>query len=75
MEANVKYRAPAVLDDMLVIETAISDAQRSYAVFDQKILREEDRTVLVEGAIKVACINSRMRPTRIPEELRGLAGS
>ena len=75
VEVNLKYKAPAVLDDMLVIETAIIEDRRSSVVFEQKVIREEDGTVLVEGAIKVACINERMKPTRIPDELRGLTGS
>jgi acyl-CoA thioester hydrolase len=69
VEAHLKYKAPAVLDDMLVIETAIAEGKRSSAVFVQKILRESDGKLLVEGEIKIACINERLRPTRLPEEL------
>ena len=70
VEATLRYRAPAVLDDMLVIETWIEEGKRSSAVFGQRVLREEDGEVLVEGDIKIACINERLRPTRLPEELR-----
>ncbi len=70
VEATLRYRAPAVLDDLLVIETWIEEGKRSSVVFGQRVLREGDGEVLVEGEIKIACINDRLRPTRLPEELR-----
>lgn len=73
VEANLKYKAPAVLDDLLVVETEIIQSKGSSALFWQKILREGDEKLLVEGQIKIACINERQRPTRLPPELRSLA--
>jgi tol-pal system-associated acyl-CoA thioesterase len=70
VEATLRYRAPAVLDDLLVIETWIEEGRRSSVVFGQRVLREGDGEVLVEGEIKIACINDRLKPTRLPEELR-----
>ena len=65
VEATLRYRAPAVLDDLLVIETWIEDGKRSSVVFGQRVLREGAGEVLVEGEIKIACINDRLRPTRL----------
>jgi tol-pal system-associated acyl-CoA thioesterase len=72
VEANLKYKAPAVLDDMLIIETWIEKGKRSSALFRQRVLRENDGKLLVEGEIRIACINERLRPTRLPEELRSV---
>ncbi|MDT8395729.1 MAG: YbgC/FadM family acyl-CoA thioesterase [bacterium] len=69
VEAALRYRAPAVLDDLLTIETWIEEGRRSSAVFGQRVLREGDGTLLVKGDIRVACINDRLRPTRLPPEL------
>ena len=69
VEVNVKYRSPAGLDDDLVIETWIEEGRRSSVTFGQRVLREGEDGVLVEGTVKVACIGENLRPRRLPEEL------
>lgn len=69
VEVNVRYISPAVLDDDLIIETWISEGRRSSITFGQRIKRENDDSVLVEGAVKVACIGTNLKPRRLPEEL------
>jgi YbgC/YbaW family acyl-CoA thioester hydrolase len=69
VEVNVKYRSPAGLDDDLVVETWIAEGRRSSVAFGQRIKREGEDTVLVEGTVKVACIGSNLRPRRLPQEL------
>ena len=72
VEVNVKYRSPAVLDDDLLIETWINEGRRSSVTFGQKIRREGEDRVLVEGTVKVACIGTNLKPRRMPEELRAI---
>ena len=69
VEVNVKYISPAGLDDQLVVETWIREGRRSSVTFGQRIKREGEDSVLVEGAVKVACIGTNMKPRRLPEEL------
>jgi tol-pal system-associated acyl-CoA thioesterase len=69
VEVNVKYRSPAGLDDQLVVETWIQEGRRSSVTFGQRIKREGEDTVLVEGVVKVACIGTNLKPRRLPEEL------
>jgi tol-pal system-associated acyl-CoA thioesterase len=69
VEVNVKYLSPAGLDDQLVVETWIQEGRRSSVTFGQRIKREGEDSVLVEGAVKVACIGTNMKPRRLPEEL------
>ncbi len=69
VEVNVKYRSPAGLDDELVIETWIKEGKRSSVIFGQRVKREGEDSVLVEGTVRVACIGSNLRPRRLPEEL------
>ena len=57
------------LDDQLVVETWIQEGRRSSVTFGQRIKREGEDSVLVEGAVKVACIGTNMKPRRLPEEL------
>jgi YbgC/YbaW family acyl-CoA thioester hydrolase len=72
VEVNVKYRLPAVLDDDLIVETWISEGRRSSLTFGQRIKREGEDRVLVEGTVKVACIGTNLKPRRMPEELRAI---
>lgn len=69
VEVNVRFRAPAVLDDDLFIETWIEEGRRTSVTFGQKIKREGDDRVLVEGTVKVACLGENLRPRRLPEKL------
>jgi tol-pal system-associated acyl-CoA thioesterase len=69
VEVNVKYRSPAGLDHQLVVETWIQEGRRSSVTFGQRIKREGEDTVLVEGVVKVACIGTNLKPRRLPEEL------
>ncbi len=69
VEVNVKYLSPAGLDDQLVVETWIQEGRRSSVTFGQRIKREGEDSVLVEGAVKVACIGTNMKPRRLPEDL------
>ena len=69
VDVRVKYSSPAGLDEDLVVETWIAEGRRSSVTFGQRIKREGEETVLVEGAVKVACIGTNLRPRRLPQEL------
>ena len=75
VEVNVKYRSPAVLDDDLLIETWIEEGRRSSITFGQRIKRDGEDTLLVEGFVKVACIGPTLRPRRLPQELLDVMGN
>lgn len=63
------YRAPAKLDDALVVVTSIDRLGRASIRFGQKILR--DGALLFEASVEVACIDeSRGRATAIPADVR-----
>ena len=74
VEANVRYRSPAGLDEDLVVETWIDEGRRSSVTFGQRIRREGEPQVLVEGKVRVACIGSNLKPRRLPEELSRAVG-
>lgn len=76
VEANVKYRAPAKFDDLLVIESDITAASRITATFGYRILRaatdQHTEALLCEGTTVHACISRAGRPARLPPALRTL---
>lgn len=65
---EVDYKAPAVLDDELVVTCKVTSIRGASAVMHQDILR--DNIVLVSIDIQVVYLNLKSkRPTRIPEYL------
>lgn len=65
--AQVEYRAPAELDDELLVTAQIIKLGRSYVTFVQEIRRGEE--VLCSGEIQVACVkplSGAMKPTALP---------
>lgn len=67
--ADVRFRAPARLDDHLQVTVTITRMRRASVVFEQVIQR--DATELVKAEFTVACVTlSRFAPCALPQELR-----
>jgi acyl-CoA thioester hydrolase len=69
---EVAFRSPAVLDDLLVVETAPVAAKNSSFVLEQKVRRKGDGKLLVEARVTLACVGPGMKARRMPEELKAL---
>ena len=72
-KAELRYRAPAVYDDELLIHTTVRRVGGASVVFDYRILRAADEALLVEGNVELACLDlgaESPRPTFMPEEVR-----
>jgi len=70
---QVDYRAPARLDDELVVETRIKELGGATILLSQDVLR--DGAMLVRTTVLVACIGVQGRPVRLPAELRSSLSS
>ncbi|PJG83478.1 tol-pal system-associated acyl-CoA thioesterase [Caviibacterium pharyngocola] len=66
---QIDYRFPAKLDDLLIVETALSELKGATVLFTQTLKRNE--TVLCEAVVKVACVNlNKMKPVAIPADIK-----
>lgn len=66
-----RYLRPALLDDQLVVETAVSACQRTRITFSQRVLK--DGECLCEGQVHVACISAKtQRPMRLPDDFQAV---
>ena len=72
VEASCTYKAPARYDDVLVIETLVSELRRASLTFTYRIRREGEDRVLCEGRTVHACIGRDGKPTRIPDAITRL---
>ena len=72
VEVNLRYRSPAFLEDELIVQTRVARMGPSSILFDQRVFREGEPDVLVEGTVRVACIDRDMKPRRLPRKIKQL---
>lgn len=69
----VNYRAPARLDDWIVVDVQVVQAARASLVIEQRAWRTDGdtpRVLLADGTIRIGCVDvARLRPQRIPSDL------
>ena len=71
VEVKVNYRKPARLDDEIVISCVPVPEGRASIRFQQVIKR--GGTVLVEGEVRVACVDAKtFRPRGLPDFIKGV---
>jgi len=68
-----RFKAPARYDDLLTIETEVSELSRLKCKFSYRILREDENgkkpKLLVKGYTVHAAVTREGRLTRLPEEI------
>ncbi len=66
---TVDYIAAARLDDLLQIESEVSDMGRATMTFRQRMLNSEGK-LINEAEVLIACINThRMKPIALPKSI------
>ncbi|WP_373767857.1 tol-pal system-associated acyl-CoA thioesterase [Glaesserella sp.] len=66
---EIDYRFPARLDDLLQVETTVSDIKGARIVFTQRLWRDE--ICLSEAMVTVASVNLiKMKPVSIPTDIK-----
>jgi acyl-CoA thioester hydrolase len=67
-DTQVRYRAPARLDDELRVTVALRERGTASMIISQQAWRGE--TLLAEGDIRIGCVDhGTFRPRRIPSEV------
>ena len=66
---QIDYLAPAMMDDLLVVETSAAAVRGASITFNQRVVRDD--RALVTASVLAASIRDD-RPVRIPAELRRL---
>jgi acyl-CoA thioester hydrolase len=74
IEVATRYRKPAYLDDLLVIETRLSSLTRVKVGFDYRVLREVDggEQEIANGHTLLACVGDDHSPLRMSREAEQL---
>ncbi len=64
---DLRYRAPARIDDVLMVRTRVAGLRGAQIFMDQRC--ERDGVVLCEGRFDIVCIDGNGRPRRLPKSL------
>ena len=68
VEAHVSYKAPSRFDDLLVVETTLTELRAVSMKFAYRIRR--GTTAIAEGWTRLGCIDAEHKLLRIPEYMR-----
>ena len=68
-EVNAEFHSPALLGDILQIETTVSEIKKVSLVFNYTIKRKSDNKILVTGKTKIAVISPERKIIKLPEEI------
>ena len=71
-ECHIRFKAPARYDDLLIIETTLTDLKKVTCTFSYRILRKEDGAnprLLAKGFTTHASVNREGKLTPLPTEI------
>ena len=68
-KCEVEYKSSAKLDDLIRVETEISNQTKVSIEMTQKVYIDNDNTLLCEGVFLIVCVNKQMKPVRIPDNV------
>jgi acyl-CoA thioester hydrolase len=72
IECHIRFKAPARYDDLLIIETTLTDLKKVSCTFNYRIMQEDDPVrprLLAKGSTVMASINRQGRLTPLPDEV------
>ncbi|MHC4470433.1 MAG: acyl-CoA thioesterase [Planctomycetota bacterium] len=69
IEVAVRFIRGPRYDDVLVLESRVSELSRARVRIDYSIYRKEDGELLAHGHSAHACTNAELRPRRFPEHV------
>lgn len=68
--AEVEYLSPGRYNDLLLLDTQLTDISRITMTFRHSIKREGSEKELVRGSVVLASVNKDGRPVKLPEDIR-----
>lgn len=72
IECHIRFKAPARYDDLLIIETTLTDLKKVSCIFNYRIIQEDDSTrprLLAKGSTVMASINRQGKLTALPADV------
>ncbi len=70
IKVEIEYRSPARYGDILAVSTKVEDVSGASFELSHIIRNKIDKRLIVEGRTRLACINDKGRPMRLPDNLK-----
>ena len=67
-ELEIRYRKPALADDLVHIESAIVELRGASSRWQQRVLRGDE--VLADGMVRIGLVGPDGRVARMPDDMR-----
>lgn len=68
VDLRVRYKAPALYDDEIVIRTSLKNVRQSLLHFGYEVVRAGDKTVLATGETTHIIVNDKFERCALPEK-------
>ncbi|MFC2061096.1 acyl-CoA thioesterase [Elusimicrobiota bacterium] len=68
--AEINYKSPAAYGEILQVDTQVDKVGGASITFTYEIKEKESRRLIVTGSTQLVCINKKLRPMRMPDELQ-----
>jgi acyl-CoA thioester hydrolase len=68
VDLRVRYKAPALYDDEIVVRTRLAHARRSLLHFSYEVFRDGDRTLLATGETMHIIVDDKFQRRALPEK-------
>lgn len=69
MRLEIDYLVPAVLDDLIEVETTVLEITGATCTLGQRVVRVSEGTILVDARVTLACLGPGKKARRMPKEL------
>jgi len=69
MRLEIDYILPAILDDLIRVETTVQEITSATCTLGQRVVRVSDGETLVDAKVTLACLGPGKRARRLPREL------
>ncbi len=69
MRLEIDYLAPAIMDDLIRIKTAVQEITSATCTLSQQVVRVSDGETLVDAKVTLACLGPGKKARRLPKDL------
>lgn len=71
VEANLRYLSPGRYGDIFSVETSVDKIGAASILFGHRVVREGTGETIVEGSVKIGCVDRNLRPMRLRSDISG----
>jgi acyl-CoA thioester hydrolase len=69
MRLEIDYIVPAILDDLIRVETTVQEITAATCTLSQQVVRVSDGEMLADARVTLACLGPGKKARRFPREL------